>query len=392
MITSNNKPTINWVNFLHIYQPPWQQHDVITRVSQQSYQNIISTLQKFPNYKITLNISGSLTEQLLFFGLKKVLDNFNELAKRGQIEFVGSAKYHPILPLISAKQVIRQIQENEIINKKYLYKFKPRGFYLPEMAYSDNVAKIIKKLGYQWIILDEISTNQKLQPTSKYSIKNIGLDVIFRNSQVSRGFPPEEIYKLAQAGQIGDIITATDGELYGHHHQDWQDHLKQLLEKPIVKCWTVSSYLQKLNNIQPLTLRKSNWESTEKQLQSNKPYLLWSNKNNKAHRLAWTLADYATVAIEGNKNDPNLFWAQHHLDRGLSSCSFWWASEIKTSAFSPLSWNPDEVDNGLEELIRSLRSLNNLSKDKKIIAEKLYIAAKKEVWTRHWRKHHDNQK
>lgn len=386
----NNQPTINWVNFLHIYQPPWQQHDVIVKVSRESYQNIIDSLQRFPNYKITLNIAGSLTEQLIFFGLKQILDDFNKLAKKGQIEFVGSAKYHPILPLISVKQVIRQIKENEIINKKYLYKFRPQGFYLPEMAYNDSVAKIIKKLGYQWIILDEISANQKLKPTVKYTIKNLGLPVIFRNRQVSKSFPPEEIFKLAQTDLTQNIITATDGELYGHYHQDWQDHLKQLLEKPLVKCLTVSVYLQKLKNKQAITVKKSSWESTDKQLQLKKPYFLWSNKDNKAHRLAWALADYATQAVEKNSTDPNIFWAQHHLDRGLSSCSFWWASEIKTSPFSPLSWNPDEVDNGLEELIRSLRSLNKLSRDKKIIAEKLYIAAKKEVWTRHWRKHHDN--
>jgi hypothetical protein len=72
--------------------------------------------------------------------------------------------------------------------------------------------------------------------------------------------------------------------------------------------------------------------------------------------------------------------------RGLASCTFWWASakDFKHN-FGPYAWNPDEIERGLEELIRSIRSLENekLRADK-LKAEKIYLKIKAMIWKRHW--------
>ena len=38
------------------------------------------------------------------------------------------------------------------------------------MAYGDEMAKIVKKMGYEWIILDEISRNGKLEEVIMWKI------------------------------------------------------------------------------------------------------------------------------------------------------------------------------------------------------------------------------
>jgi alpha-amylase/alpha-mannosidase (GH57 family) len=89
------------------------------------------------------------------------------------------------LPLLPEQEIIRQIKLNQEILFKY-FKIKPTGFYLPEMAYSLESAKIIKKLGFDWIILDQISTTQKIDDKILYQIKNLGLKVVFRNREYSQ--------------------------------------------------------------------------------------------------------------------------------------------------------------------------------------------------------------
>ncbi len=83
-----------WAPFFHIYQPPGQMEDILERVTNESYRQLVKILQENPRAKITLNISGCLTEQLYSHGYKDVIDGLKFLAERGQIEFTESAKYH----------------------------------------------------------------------------------------------------------------------------------------------------------------------------------------------------------------------------------------------------------------------------------------------------------
>ncbi|TFF86642.1 MAG: hypothetical protein EU517_00235, partial [Promethearchaeota archaeon] len=52
----------------HIYQPPVQIPPVIRQIVEESYLPIIEALKNHPDAKITLNINGTLTEQLNDFG------------------------------------------------------------------------------------------------------------------------------------------------------------------------------------------------------------------------------------------------------------------------------------------------------------------------------------
>ena len=72
--------------------------------------------------------------------------------------------------------------------------------------------------------------------------------------------------------------------------------------------------------------------------------------------------------------------------RGLQSCTFWWSSARDFSRqFGPLSWGPDEIERGTNDLIRAVRSLSSEStRDAKLQAEKLYSAIIKMVWQKHW--------
>lgn len=378
---------ITWVNFLHIYQPPWQTVGVVQQVASQSYEYLIALFKKYPHYRATINISGCLLD-MLYELRPDLIKDLQTLVKRGQIELTGSSQFHALLPLLSPEEALRQIKLNELTVKKYFAQVKLSGFYLPEMAYSPELGRLVKKCGYQWLILDPVCASIKIENNILYKIKDMGLSVIFRDRPISKKYPAEEIFKkIDKIAKPEIIISATDGEIYGHRHEDWQGHIEKLLLHPELETQTVSTYLASLGKKQEIALRSASWESSEKELKNKTPFLLWDDPKNKIHQDLWSLLKLASKLLTKYKKDPNFQWARMHLDAGSTSCTFWWASARRPSDFSPLTWHPDMIDNGAEELIRSVRSLQLASSSEKIRAEKLYLNIKKNTWTTHWQKY-----
>ena len=87
---------IYWAQLLHFYQPPTQIPEVLRKICDESYRPLINVFKKYPHARVTVNINGVLTEMLYQCGHSDIIDGLNELADRGQIEFTGSGKYHPI--------------------------------------------------------------------------------------------------------------------------------------------------------------------------------------------------------------------------------------------------------------------------------------------------------
>ncbi len=380
---------IIWINLLHFYQPPTTDNETIIEAAEKSYKRIISALKRNRQIKFTINITGCLLERLEILGYRELINDLKEMLASGQIELTGSAAFHPLLAMLPDKEIIRQIKINEEILKKYFgKKFKTKGFFIPEAAYGIKVAKIVKKLGYGWIMLDEISANRKLTLpdfSNLYIDKNSGLKILFRQRKNSKKYAPQIIFKLIKKLEAKTIITATDAELYGLRHKDFSFTFEKLLKRPEIKTLTASEYLTGLKRRKKISLCPSSWESTEKELKNNLPYFLWHNKKNKIQNLLWELTGIAIVNTNKYPKDENYFWARQHLDKGLASCTFWWASAHDFKLYGPIAWSPDEIEKGANELIKSVRSLaNSRTRPAKIMAEKLYIKIKQLIWHKHW--------
>src|SRR5581483_9544072 len=100
---------IYWAPLLHFYQPPMQIPEVLRKVVDESYRPLIDVFRQYPYAKVTVNINGVLTEMLYESGYEDVIDGLRSLSEAGTLEFVGSGKYHPILPLLPDAEIRRQI-------------------------------------------------------------------------------------------------------------------------------------------------------------------------------------------------------------------------------------------------------------------------------------------
>jgi predicted glycosyl hydrolase (DUF1957 family) len=348
-----------WANFFHIYQPPHWPKTIIAKVARQSYRPLLKILGRHPGLKITLNISGSLTEQLAKNGSLDIIKNIKALAHKRQIELVGTALYHPILPLLPEREIIRQIEQNTLLNKKFFgHHYQPRGFFPPEMCYSKKVGKIVEKMKFQWLILDEISGNGKLGEIKydrAYLTSKTGLQIVFRNRTISDylsfhsdSHRPNDFWPVVRRdGRSNKIlITAMDGENLGHHRPGLNRLWEKLVTHTIVQTMTISGLLahyQKEKIIQP---RAASWSSREIELHKNNPYGLWHDPANPIHYWQWQLIDKVIKHLNASQKGKQYHRARRLLDQQLASDQFWWASAKPW-------WSLDIIEKKTNELVRT---------------------------------------
>ncbi len=370
---------LRWAQLLHLYQPPHQSNAVLQRVARESYIPIINILEQHPRAKITLNICGSLTEQLVSLGLKQVIDRLGALLRRGQVEFTGSAKYHVILALLPHVEIIRQIKLNEEVNEKYFGKsWQPKGFFIPEMCYASNVAQTVRKLGYQWIMLDEIAFPGNIRKLSKIpvgSVKRSGISVLFRSRQVSDLFFTgdisgvrdflEKIEKENYSKKY--LITACDGENIGHHKPALVKVWDNLLSSRAVETLTCSELLAGASVRPGVKPRPSSWASQEEDLQCGIPYALWNDPKNFIHQAQWCLTNLALKTIKNALKGNNYERTRHSLDQALASDQYWWASAKPW-------WSPEIILHGAEQfkaVIKSVTTSPEIIKKAEILYNKI---------------------
>jgi alpha-amylase/alpha-mannosidase (GH57 family) len=371
---------VYWSNFLHIYQPPTQTEEIVRKVSMESYRTIVRVLKEYPGGKVTFNINGVLTEQLIRYDFNDIIKDLQKIAERGQIEFTGSAIYHPILPLIPKEEVIRQIELNTQINRKYFGDiYNPKGFFPPEMCYSYEVAQIAAELGFKWILIDEISFNGKIGSVSYDRLYRIqGLDnflVFFKDRPFSAGitygmYPSAKPFLDAVKDRLDKhtyLLSGTDGEVYGHHRRGQEKLLIEVFNHRYLKTCTISELINLFKQQDTVNPLPSSWSTWEDEMAQGIPYPQWQYPGNRLHKLQWQLL-YEVINIFKKVPDdiPGFNEARQSLDRGLHSCQFWWAS------CRPW-WSVEMIEWGAQELYQAVQLVKDILDDgQKRKIERLY--------------------
>ena len=328
-----------WANLIHIYQPPTQTEEITRRVTDECYRKLVDILLRHAQARVTLNINACLTEQLDRYGLHDVIDGVRALAGRGQIEFTGSAMYHPILPLIPIAEMRRQIELNTAVNRRYFGDlYAPRGFFPPEMCYSFEMARVVAEMGFDWVIGDEIAYDGRLGHRLADRVCRVeglpALHFFFRERSVSAGltygrFPVAEnlLDFLGDRLQRREyLLTATDGEIYGHHRPGQERLLEEVYAGKLLPTCTVSELLDLFLEVETVSPLRSSWSTWEDEMAAGAPYSHWSYQGNELQELQWELTDLVVGAFaalpDGGVTGP----ARDALDQGLHSCQYWWAS------------------------------------------------------------------
>ncbi|MGC9060578.1 MAG: hypothetical protein ACP5JR_05035 [Thermoplasmata archaeon] len=311
-----------WVNILHIYQPPIQSKYWVRRIAKECYLPLLRVLSENPEVHLTLNISGVLVEHLHNLEINQFFELIDRIKAGGNIEFTGSAAYHPILPMLPVEECIRQIYLNEKILKEYMGINRLEGFFIPEMCYSREVGEIINQMGYRWLVLDEIAC-----PGHEYGVlEGTGLKLVFRNRELSnalntRAFHLKDLTETYAGKERSFWITATDGEIYGHHKKLFWQIFKEVVSSDI-KTLSVSEFLAGQKTLQQLNPIPCSWASTKEELWQGIPYPRWYNRNNELHMLQWAIT---IMGLKSGMSAGN-FELRELLDKSIFSCQYYWAN------------------------------------------------------------------
>lgn len=330
---------MRWLNILHAYQPPDWDPAIVRRVAKESYGPLASFLLDHPTVKITLNVAGSLTEQLVRCGLRDVLRSLRRLLERGQIELMTMPKYHPLIPLASDEEVERQVRANDVVNRSaFGGAYQPRGFFPPELAVGPRTGRLIERLGPRWALLDELACGGvfgAVAPEQCYHWSGTDVRVLFRHRRFSDflafEFNPSQVQGFAAIARLhgftqGTLVTAMDAENLGHHRPGAERAWQALITQPDVETLTVSEYLRfpgKLTSIVPVP---TSWSTDDHDLVKGISYPLWAHPGNPVHQALRSLAQQTREALLVHHNDRRYTEARERFDRALASDVFWWAS------------------------------------------------------------------
>ena len=356
-----------WANFLHFYQPAKQQEDILEAIVTQAYRPIFKGLEANKRVNLTININGALIELFDRYKYHDLIDILRKLGRERRVEFTSSAKYHAFLPLIEDQEIIRQIRANDETNRFYLGEaYQPKGFFPPEMGWTQELIPIIEDLGFEWTILDEIACEGqvgKVDYKKISKIKNSKLLVFFRERRLSnlimsavvrsRETLLEAMKEDLASGRY--VVTAMDGETFGHHRPGLEKMLLDVFKTPefeLIKISDLPKHFKEQIEVQTI---KSTWASSPADIEKNIQFLSWSDPENIIHSIQWKFLHLVMDEFyKMNPHDEAYKMVREKMDVALSSDPFWWASAKPW-------WSLEMIEEGAYRLLDTVRSIPNVS-------------------------------
>lgn len=325
---------------LHFFQPYWQFKEVLERITAQCYRPIFRFVrERGKGFAFTMNMNYSLLNLLEKQGYDDVLDDIKFCVQNNLIELVGTAAFHPIIPLIPAKEAGKQIAED--IHKKKIMGIaaNSKGFFFPEMAFNMQSLNFLRqKFGFNWTVVQDVAVLPWKIPFD-HIISYRGFSVFLRSSHWSEYIWNNHInfYEFAEKlnyelpawfkGGSGYLVIAMDAETFGHHVPG----LSESFLFPLTENWGNGIILpfEKLVDYFPRReseeLSNCSWSTNYSDLYCNDPFPLWKSKYNKNQLILWNLVEMALKYADCPE-------AIHECLKMVNSCHWWWISRDH--------WNP----------------------------------------------------
>jgi hypothetical protein len=356
---------MKWAILLHYYQPYGQKREIVDKIVAQCYRPVAEAILEAPRACVSINFTGVLLDLLEEHGHREVIEMYKQAALEGKVELVGSAKYHAILPLLPQSEVRRQLEINTETNRKYFGDaYTGRGLFLPEEAWSPELAPVIEAAGFEWAILDELAYNGhigEVDYTKTYQLEGGKLGVVFREHRLSSMVASiaRDASKLKQAvreelGKDRYVVAAMDGEVFGHHQIGHERLLRSMMKDPEIELVRMSEVFKLYPVTKKVKTVACTWASSEDDIAKGIQFISWNDPENEIHKLQWELLNLTVEQMEAApKTAPGYASMRAKLDWALGSDQFFWA------AGKPW-WMIEYIERGAYDLLSLLQQLPNV--------------------------------
>ncbi len=218
------------------HDTPENNQQILHKVAEKSYiptnKRLLEMLEKHPEFKLSLSITGTILEQFQNWS-PKVLESFQALVNTGRVEIVGETYHHSLAFFYSLAEFEAQVgmHKNKV---QELFGQTPQVFRNTELAYNNDLAYWADRAGYKGIlaegwdaVLDWRSPNFVYRPTYTNQIrllmKNYRLsdDIAFRfGDREWAGWPltaDKFTHWLDESGDAQVFNLFMDYETFGEH-------------------------------------------------------------------------------------------------------------------------------------------------------------------------------
>jgi hypothetical protein len=322
--------------------PPDRVSPGFHRLVDSNHRPLLNTLAQL-RLPCAISIPWGLTERWLSEGYHDCLNLCAEMQRSGQVEFVGTAAYYPILPLLPRPAIERQVAEDQSRHRELFPGWACKGFLPPEMAFGPELLPILRDAGFVWCAVDDTPyACLNGTPPHQYVPLCADLKLLLRSSMWSRalvnrardGGPGKSLARDMinglrdwMGGDQGYAFLATDSESFGDHRRgslkvlgDFMVAVASSGKARLVRpSDLVEAYPARNDEIPP-----GSWRTTADQFWEGEFFAPWQSRYNAAHSHLWDLTDLAVAAVAK---------LQQRLDRSLHAGFFWWEENSASEAF-----------------------------------------------------------
>jgi len=275
------------------YEDRTSNERIIHKVAEKSYlptnKYLLELLQKYPEFKLSLSITGTVLEQLERWA-PEALASFQELTRTGRVEIVAETYHHSLAFFYSREEFEAQVRMHRE-KVQQLFGQTPKVFRNTELSYNNDLAYWADKAGYKGIltegwdkVLDWRSPNFVYRPAYTENIrllmKNYKLsdDIAFRFGD--RGWSEWPLtadkftHWLNESGDATNFNLFMDYETFGEHQWDesgifrFLHHLPgEWLKQPGNTFMTVSDVIDAFEPVDHVDVQQTiTWADTERDL------------------------------------------------------------------------------------------------------------------------------
>jgi hypothetical protein len=314
--------------------PPDRVSPGFHRLVDSNHRPLLKLLLELRPLPCALSIPWGLTERWVSEGYHDCLNMCAELLRSGHVEFVGTAAYQPILPLLPRPAIERQVADDQARHRELFPGWSCKGFLPPEMAFGPELLPILRDAGFGWVGVDDTPyACLNGTPPNRYIPLCADLKVLLRSglwsqALVNRARDNGSGKTLARdlikgvrewiGEDQGYVFLAMDSESFCAPPRGSLAVLSSFLAavgsseqaRLVTPSELVASFPAQNDEIPP-----GSWRTTPEQFWEGEFFAPWQSRYNAAHAHLWDLTDLAVAAVAK---------LQQRLDRSLHAGFFWW--------------------------------------------------------------------
>lgn len=373
---------------LNLHQPAGNL-DELMHHSQWEAEEILYAMDRIPRSlwgyedvaRVHLSLSGTLLEtlrdpefQARHYGTVKCGELLWHLQNQRIIDVLGTAYYHPVLPLIPKEDWWAQLSRWRGIGEHLFARGHFEGFWPPEMGFDMALIPLLKRLGYRYVLVD----SEHVEPLTPMPWEELryrphlaehegeSIIVVVRDRELSDAqesgmevswFEREVAERTRHCNFPPLVTTATDGDNGGWFRNTtpgsnfWTAFYLPLAERmrsgvSNVRSCLVSDYLNAHGAAGQVRVRTGAWNTG---WHHGRDFTQWTGSE--AQRQALQRVHRLSAALKERKQrehlDPmHLEPAYYRLLRAETSCNFYWGEAWVERAHADMN----EAERELERL------------------------------------------